>query len=341
MGKPMAAIDRLYVLGGRQRKPLLRDPKQEWRWYDTALVLEVHLDSGVVHTRVEYQTPPDARADEHSSVNFHSGALVNDILYTCTATEVFAFQVPSFQVVRYFSLPCFNDLHHVAPTADGNLVVVNTGLDMILKCTPSGEIREEWSVLGEQPWTRFSRAIDYRKVETTKPHRSHPNYAFELDGELWATRFHQQDAISLNGSHRRIALSGEKPHDGLVYGNRLYFTAVDGKVVIVDRQSLAPEKIFNLRQIQDRDNHVLPAWCRGLLPVDDRRIWVGLTRIRKTQFRENVRWVKSVLGEGTVTKPTHIALFDLVEQACLREIDLEPYGMNAVYSIFPVPEWVR
>jgi len=74
-----------------------------------------------------------------------------------------------------------------------------------------------------------------------------------------------------------------------------------------------------------------------LLPLDERHIWVGFTRIRQTIFRENVRWVKTVLGEGTLVKPSHIALFDIVENRCLKEIDLEPYGMHGVYSIFPVP----
>jgi hypothetical protein len=111
------------------------------------------------------------------------------------------------------------------------------------------------------------------------------------------------------------------------------FTAVDGKIVIVNRQSLQVSEVIDLRQIQDRDQQVLPAWCRGLLPVDERRMWVGFTRIRKTLFRENVRWVKSVLREGTIVKPTHIALYDTVDKQCLQEVDLEPHGMNTVFGI--------
>jgi hypothetical protein len=30
-------------------------------------------------------------------------------------------------------------------------------------------------------------------------------------------------------------------------------------------------------------------------------------------------------------------LFDIAEKKCLKEIDLEPYGMNAIYGIFPTP----
>jgi len=328
-------MGRLYVLGGRQRKALLRDPIEEWRWYEAALILEVDTEASTVRTCVEYKTPPQARASDSSSINFHSGALVGDTLYTCTTTEVLVFKLPTFEQMGYLSLPCFNDVHHVTPASDGNLLVVSTGLDMVVKVTPQGEIVGEWSVLDEAPFTRFSRAIDYRKVETTKPHMSHPNFVFVVDGDIWVTRFHQRDAVCVGNSRKRIEIAVEKPHDGLVDGERILFTAVDGKIVIVNRRTLRVEQIIDLRQIQDRDRQVLPAWCRSLLPVDERRIWVGFTRIRKTLFRENVRWVKSVLHEGTVVKPTHIAFFDIVDKQCLKEFDLEPYGMNTVFGIFP------
>lgn len=329
---------KLYILGGKQRKSLLKDPTQEWNWYETALILQADTDSGSVRTCVEHKTPPEARAGEKSSINFHTGALAGDILYTCTTTEVMAYRLPQFERVAYFSLPCFNDLHHATVSSDGNLLVVNTGLDMVVKCTPQGEVLQEWSAIGEDPWTRFSRSTDYRKVETTKPHASHPNFAFEMDGEVWVTRFNQRDAISLNGSGKSIDIAVEKPHDGLICGDRIYFTAVDGKIVIVNRRNLQVEEIINLREIDDRDGEVLPAWCRGLLPVDERHVWVGFTRIRKTQFQENVRWVKALLREGTVVKPTQIALYDIVEKRRVQEFDLEPYGMNAVYGIFPSPD---
>jgi hypothetical protein len=36
-----------------------------------------------------------------------------------------------------------------------------------------------------------------------------------------------------------------------------------------------------------------------------------------------------------VQKPTHIALYDILDKRCLQEVDLEPYGMNIIFSIFP------
>jgi hypothetical protein len=328
---------KLYVLGGRERRVGLREPtfNNEWCLYEAALILEVDTETGAARTCVEYQSPREARAGDRPAAHFHSGAIVGDTLYTCTTTEVLIYRLPEFQAIGYISLPCFNDVHHVTPSSDGNLFVVSTGLDMVVKITPQGETIAEWSVLDEAPWARFSSSIDYRKVETTKPHVAHPNFVFELDDEVWSTRAHLRDAVCLNKRGKRIAMDGEAPHDGLVCGDQIFFTGVDGKVVIVNRRTLRICQIVDLRRVQDSGKEVLPAWCRGLLPVDERMMWVGFTRIRKTVFKENVRWVKTVLREGTIVKPTHIALFDLVSQQCLREIDLEPYGLNSIFSIFP------
>lgn len=328
-------MGKLYILGGRERRLLLKERRPHWSWYEAAVILEVDTESGAVRTCVQYKTPLEARAGVKASVNFHTSTLVGDTLYTCTTTEVLIFKLPEFKQIGYISLPCFNDVHHVVPTTDGNLLVVSTGLDLVVKVSRDGKVLAEWSAVPEDTWKRFSREIDYRRVESTKPHKAHPNFVFDLDGELWVTRFNQRDAVALNDSGKRIEISVEKPHDGLVYGDRIYFTVVDGKIVIANRRNLSVEQIIDLQEIGREDEQVLPAWCRGLLPVDDRRIWVGFTRIRETKFRENIRWIKTTLHQGAPEKPTHIALYDIVEKRRLKQVELEPHGMNTVFSILP------
>ena len=44
---------------------------------------------------------------------------------------------------------------------------------------------------------------------------------------------------------------------------------------------------------------------------------------------------RNVFQPGMSEKPTHIALYDLVEERCLEEFDLEAHGMNIIFSIFP------
>jgi len=306
--------------------------EEEWRLYESALILEVDPESGSTEPRVEYKTPPEARANQDSSNIFKSGTLSGNLLYTCTSTEVLVFELPEFQIVNYISLPCFNDVHHVVPDSDGNLIVTSTGLDMVVKVSPDGRVLEEWNVLGEDPWSQFSRETDYRKVESTKPHKSHPNFTFQMDGETWVTRLNQRDAICLNDHQRRIEIAAQPPHDGLVRGNDICFTTVDGTVVLVNRGSLQVRETVDLKAINGQE--ALLGWCRGLLPLNSRTFWVGFTRVRKTNLRENVLWVRNIFREGMTEKPTHLALYDIVEKKCLLEFDLEAHGMNVVFSVF-------
>jgi hypothetical protein len=321
----------LYVLGGKQNRHVLKN-NEEWNLYDGALVLSIDTETGAVSKCFEYQSPRETKANDNSSVLFKSGTLIADRLYACTSTEVLVLKLPEFQVLHYVSLPCFNDLHHVIPGHDGSLLAVVTGLDMVVRFTPQGEVLEEWNVLGEEsPWVRFSRDIDYRAVASTKPHQSHPNFVSELNGEVWVTRMRQRDALCLSDRRKRVDIAVEYPHDGLVRFDKMYFTLVDGRTVIASTSSLQVEQIIDLKTI-DNPNALL-GWCRGILPLSPSRWWVGFSRVRKTRFQENILWVKKVIKEGMREEPTHIALYDMDSRRRVHWIDVEPYGMNAVFSI--------
>jgi hypothetical protein len=324
-------MSRLYVLGGKQRTLLLKQ-QEEWNLYESALILELDTESGAVRTCVEYTAPIDVKAHEHSSSVFKSGTLCGDLLYACTNTEILVFRLPQFERINYVSLPCFNDVHHVAPARDGTLLVVSTGLDMVVRLTPAGELLQAWSVLPEAPWTRFSAAVDYRKIDSTKPHQSHPNYVFELGDEVWATRFQQRDAVCLQNPSRRIDIAVEKPHDGVVRGGRIYFTVVDGQLLVADATTLAIDRSIDFKSMDDPN--ALLGWCRGVLPLDEEHVWVGFTRVRKTRIHENILWAKRVFKEGMSERGTHISLYDIARGRCLQEFDLEAHGMNIIFSIF-------
>jgi hypothetical protein len=323
----------LYLTGGRQRKLLFKN-EEEQRLYEAALILRLDPTSDTSELKVEYKSPPEARASEATSNVFKSSTIVGNRFYTCTSTEVLVYEMPEFRCISYVSLPCFNDLHHVTPTRDGNLLVAVTGLDMVVKFTPEGKVLNYWNVLGTGPWSRFSPDTDYRKVESTKPHDSHPNSAFELGDDIWVTRLQQKDAICLTRPGLRINIEVERPHDGLLWNGQVYFTTVDGRIVIVNPQSLQVERIVDLHEIHrnSRQENALLGWCRGILPIDEARVWVGFTRVRKTAFMENVLWIKK--GFQNKSKPTHLGLYDIAEQKCLQEIDLEGHGMNVIFGIY-------
>lgn len=319
----------LYVVGGAQRTPRgLSAGNQDWNGYEKGLMLQVETHNGSVSTCLDYVSPPEVVADENPGITFQAGTLRDGTLYLCTQTEILIYTLPDFQRVGYLSLPCFNDLHHVCPTPDGTLLVANAGLEMVLELTLGGEVRREWNVLGEEPWGRFSRELEYRKV-STKPHRAHPNYVFYVEGEPWVTRFHQGDAICLLDPTKRIKVSDERIHDGVVHQGMVYFTSVDGKVIVANPHTQQVEDIIDLNRMHAEGT--LLGWCRSVLP-DEGRLWVGYSRIRPTKLRENVTWV--MRGFKRV-EPTRIACYDLGMRQCVREFNLEPVGLGAVYSIFP------
>ena len=147
----------------------------------------------------------------------------------------------------------------------------------------------------------------------------------------WATRFEQGDAVSLDPAGRTVEVSDERIHDGLLHDGHIYFTTVDGKIVVVDAESL--ERLDTIDLATFHDERALLGWCRGVL-VDGDRLWVGFSRIRPTRFRANVAWAARGFRPS---KPTHVACYDLRRRECLVEIDLEPAGLSALYRILPAP----
>lgn len=324
----------LYVLGGVQR-PQFKDMQEEWRLFEKALIGKVAVDEGSAQVCREYDSPAEARADETSSVLFKSGWVEADRLYVCTSTEVLIYQVPELRQIGYISLPFFNDLHHVRPTPRGTLAVVVTGLDMVCEITPEGELIQSWSTIEGQTKPEFSPGVDYRKIPTLKPYRSHPNFAFWAQDELWVSRADLGDAICLADPKRRIHLpTRECIHDGWVRKGRIYFTAVDGHLFVINENNLKTEAIYDLNSLGDNETTGY-SWCRGVLPVDDDLAWVCFTRIRQTRWKEKVQWIKNIVRG--FPRPTCIALYDLAARKMLREINLEPMGMHAVFNAVPLP----
>ncbi|MCA9246487.1 MAG: hypothetical protein KDA42_05210, partial [Planctomycetales bacterium] len=278
MGQTNDIPNKAIVLGGR------RDPRgaetDRLFTFERALIAELDLNTGHAHLCHEYVSPRDVCHESAPSVLFKAGTLVGDTLYTCTETEVLWYRLPGFSLAGRISLPWMNDVHHVLPLGDNGLLVASTGLDMIVHMTNQGDVMREWDVCGEPLWARFSRDVDYRKQTVPKPRHAHPNYIFLLDGEIWATRCRQRDAVCLTADQAPIELGGALIHDGVRQGNRLYFTRVDGHLAVVDAEKRAMAADYNLSQFYPGRRPV--GWCRGVAPLDEQRALVGFTRLRPT-----------------------------------------------------------
>lgn len=328
-------MSKVYLTGGEVRRTVFRK-LEEWQSSQKAVILELDLDTKTSRPCVEYVSPAEVCPPELPALLFKSASIRDGKFYACTSTEVLIYELPNFRLLHYVSLPCFNDLHHVIPTSQGTLLVVVTGLDMLVEVSTEGKMLREWSVLeGEAPWTRFSRDVDYRLVPSTKPHRSHPNHVFQLGDEIWVTRFNQRDAISIIHPGRRINIEIQRPHDGYIYGDSIYFTTVDGHIAVASRETLQVEKIYDLNLMSGKKSQPL-GWCRGLALMDERFLWVGFTRVRPTKFRENLTWLKTAGATDEILLPTHLALYDLQQGRQVDQVALETHGIGVVFSLLHV-----
>jgi hypothetical protein len=324
---------KLLVTGGEQRENAAWH--KEYHHYCKGVLAEVDVEAGRPERRLEHVTAPELRAGRLPSIVFKSATLAGDRLYLSTETEVLILSHPDLRPIAHLSHPAFNDVHHVLPWR-GGLLVASSGLDLVIAFDAELRATEFLPVLDEPVWSRFSPLVDYRTVQSTKPHRAHPNFLFELDGEPWVTRAQQMDAVCLYDRSKRIEIGVALVHDGIVVGDHVYFTAVNGHVAVAHARTHKLECVIDLAAINGGE--VPLGWSRGLL-VEGDQAWVGFSRLRPTKLYDNLRWFKRQLSargeEPTAVRPTRIARYDLARRVLLDEIDLETAGIGAVFSILP------
>jgi len=328
-------MSKYLLVGGKQRDDVANH-SEEFR-YEEALVLEVDMESGKVEKKISYKTPLEYKADEDSSVVFKASHIDNEkkLLYLCTQTEVLIYTLPDFTLKHHITHPHFNDIHHVVPNKRGNLYVVSTGLDLLIEITMEGEALQYWDALGRKLWTRHNPDTDYRKVASTKPHDSHPNFVFTVNDEIWLTRFEQKDAINIT-TGKTIDIQIEKPHDGhLAYG-KLYFTTVNGYIVIAEPISCKIIKTINLNKLY-KSLKINLGWCRGLHIENDETVIVAFSKMRKTKYSNNVNWIRALKKNTSrlISGKTRITKLNIKKEIVLDEIIVEDFHMNSIFSILP------
>lgn len=308
--------------------------------FKEALVLELDTASQSIREVLRYASPEGSRPQNQPSILFKAGSRVGDMLELCTTTEIMRCRIGDWRMQNIITNRLFNDVHHVAVTPAGTRLVAVTGLDMVVEISQDGNVLREWNVLGEDPWQRFSRDVDYRLIHSTKPHKSHPNHVFYIGNEPFVTRHIQRDAVSLINPARRIDIGVEQPHDGYVARGKVYFTTIDGHVVVADGESLQVVEVFDLSDLVKSDSPL--GWCRGFHLLEDNTFLVGFSRLRPTKFRENIAWVKSRinsaaggrLGErNSLAMPTRISCFDPAKREHCWDAHLEDHDMQAIFSI--------
>ena len=323
-------MPKFLVTGGVQRDDARK--LGEGRRYHCGRLLRIEFESRRTEAFFELNEGGDHYPDDTPNLLLTSATLADGRLYLCSETELFIFSYPELLLERSVSYPFFQNVHHVAPI-NGQVIVASTGLDLVVALDAVTLAPAHfWNALGKDPWHRFSPRTDYRKVHSTKPHEAHPNFVFEIKGEVWATRFQQKDAVCMSDFSKRIDIGVERVHDGDVIGNRVYFTAVDGKIVVADTESLSVVEVIDLNEMEQVGCPL--GWCRGLAIVDD-IAYVGFSRIRETPIKENLLWMVGWAGRPRIM-PTRIAAYDLRHRKKLDEFVLGGRGLDSIYSVIVV-----
>lgn len=311
----------------------------EGKYYGCAKLLRLNLETSAVEELLAIDSGNENFPDVHPNLEFTVGDIEGDKLWLTTDTEVRLYQYPSLALLKTYSHPCFHNIHSVAVRGD-ELYVTSTGLDMVVVLNKhDGAIVRYLNAEGKPTWHRFEAGTDYRKLHSTRPHDSHPNYVFWLDGEPWVTRCTQEDAVMLSDTSKRIDISGSKKpisvHDGIVKGDRVYFTTVDGSIVVADAKTLHTLETIQLSSIKGYGG--LRGWCRGLY-IDDQQIFhVGFSRLRKTRRMEKLEWARRLLLQGEMIEECSVLAIDLNRRKILADYRIPANALDAIYTVLPEP----
>lgn len=310
----------------------------EGKYYGCAKLLRLDLVSGEVSQLISIDQGNENFPDEHPNLEFTVGDIERGTLWLTTDTEVRRYRYPSLELHSTYSYPFFHNIHSVAVQGD-ELYVTSTGLDLVVVLKKNdGSLVKLINCDGKPVWHRFSERTDYRKVYSTRPHDCHPNYVFWIGDEPWVTRCTQEDAVCLSNTSKRIDVSGSRRpisvHDGLVKDGKIYFTTVDGAVVVADSLSLGVIEIIELNSLQGFGG--ARGWCRGLCFLGD-LLYVGFSCLRKTRRIEKIRWVSRLLNGGDVHAEASVLAINLKSKEIVRDYRM-PKGMaDAIYALLPEP----
>ncbi len=316
----------------------------EGKYYGNAVLLKLNLNSGHIEELLNISTGSEFTPDEHPNLEFTIGDVENDTLWLSTDTEIRLYNYPKLELLKTYSHPCFQNVHSVT-VKDNKLYITSTGLDMVIILDKdTGDIIDQINTENKPVWHRFSPDVDYRKIYSTKPHSCHPNYIFWSDDQPWVTRCTQEDAICLYDQNKRIDITrlskkslneSLSVHDGIVKDDNVYFTSVDGCIIITDIQSLKAIETIELYKMEGYGD--IRGWCRGLY-IKDNLFYIGFSRLRKTKAKGKLAWLSRFSSYLSPSKESSILVFDINKRIIIKDYPIPNEAIDAVYTILPEPE---
>jgi hypothetical protein len=275
---------------------------------------------------IDYTAPPENLGAD-CNLKFTGGGPYKGKWFQTTSTEVVIYNTEDWSVEQVISHPSFHDLHGCCIT-DDEIAVVNTGLEMIQFFSHEGELLREVNTTDRPTWERFDKDTDYRFVRSTKPHAAHPNHAFRIDGQWWATRCSNQDAICLANPSDTIKIEVGQPHDGLVRGDFVYFTTTNAHIVVASAKTRKVEQVIDLNVLNTKGGKI--GWCRGL-EVDGKYAYVGFSFLRKTKWAGAFQAAADFMHRRK--RMSHVDKIDMETKELVDAYDYERNGTSAVFTL--------
>jgi len=326
---------RRFLISGGVNKKTSSD-KGAWAFYLGGKVLDVNINGKGSVLIEDLSVPGYIEAGKKIGTVFKAGSKSGGEYVLCTTTEVSKYDPCSGEKIKTVSHPKFNDVHHAVELKDESLLVVSTGLDCLINIDWSGFVIRYWALDPSREYM-FNDSIDYRSIESTKPHSHHPNFVFLIDDDIYVTRFKDKDAVCLTSPQKKsFNIPYGNVHDGIVSGENVWFTTTNGWICAFDRKS--KEEVYSLDLNTIYPGETPLGWCRGLSLLGDGKVFVGFSRLRKTKLTENIQWAAGkVMKSKRRPYPTRLALIDLNNRRLISEIDLEAgFSMNAIFSIVEI-----
>jgi len=328
-------MKKLLITGGLERPGGFE--LGDGKCYGEGVLLKLDLETGETEKILSMKEGNEHYPDLHPNLQFTAGFVEPGYIWLPTDTEIRQYKYPDLSLVRTISKPFFQNIHSVT-IFDETIYCTSTGLDLVAMLDKqSGETIELVNVEGKDAWNRFSKNIDYRLVHSTRPHHGHPNYIFKYENEVWVTRCTQEDAVVLKNIEKRIDISGPSKtisvHDGHVVGDHVFFTSVDGKVLIADIKSKKVIKEVDLYK-SEKNKKSTKGWCRGLL-VYNEIIYVAFSKLRNTRNPSKIAWLKEFVKKD-ISNASIIA-YDRYTFKKLKEYLIPVGSIDAIYSVLPEP----
>ncbi len=321
------------------------------------VVWQVDLATERAEVVVRWSPPPELHVP---TKGFAGGSLdVAGTLYVAAHAAVVRIDPRRASVTGVLHQPCMNDLHHVA--VHGNqLYASNTGLGAVEVFGLDGSFHGSHALLpawanarriagqdlpgdawaqqpgweGESPaaWpddrlddgyhTSERRSAPFHLLKV--PDHLHVNHVAFVGDRLIATCFADGTLRDLRTFEIVVRLPGAFLHDGIVHGDSLWLTAIDGTLIELDTNTLGERR----RLAAFASGHY--GWCRGLAVTDD-HLLVGLTEVRRGRMPRH-RWADRD-PEGSETS---VLLLDRGNGRLLARVVLtDGQRHSKLYSVLP------